>query len=120
MPRTVTINIVDDSGLAAVLPGASVRISERFTTGDTLAYAAVAGVPIAATFDSATGLLTLTGTATIAQYKQALQSITFRATRYGGGLLDVIGVTRTLSVYVTDDTGVSNTLPGVVAVTVFR
>lgn len=169
VPRTVTINVVDDSGLSAVLPGAaaalvknpdrptvvtvglpdlsfpsvgdtvtpitsativdtdssvlsgaSVRISERFTTGDTLAYAAVAGVPIAATFDSATGLLTLTGTATIAQYKQALQSITFRATRYGGGLLDVIGVTRTLSVYVTDDTGVSNTLPGVVAVTVFR
>lgn len=169
VPRTVTINIVDDSGLnalvpgvttalvknpdrptlvtvglaaldfptvgdtvkpitlativdtdSAVLSGASVKITDRFTTGDTLAFAPIAGNPITAAYNTATGELKLTGTATIAQYKQALEAVTFKATRYGGGLLDVLGVTRTLSVYVTDDTSATNLLPGVVAVTVFR
>lgn len=77
-------------------------------------------MPITASYNTATGELILTGTATIAQYKQALESVTFRATQYGGGLLDALGVTRVLSVFVTDDSGVSNTLPGVVPVTVFR
>lgn len=169
VPRTLTINIVDDSGLTAVLPGvttalvknpdrptvvtvglaaldfpsvgdtvkpitlatiadtdstvltgASVKITDRFTTGDTLAFAPIAGNPITAAYDTATGELKLTGTATIAQYKQALQAVTFKATRYGGGLLDLVGITRTLSVYVTDDKNATNLLPGVVAVTVFR
>jgi hypothetical protein len=167
--RTVTVNIVDDSGLNALVPGvttalvknpdrptvvtlglaaldfptvgdtvkpitlativdtdstvlsgASVKITDRFTTGDTLAFAPIAGNPITAAYNTATGELKLTGTATIAQYKQALEAVTFKATRYGGGLLDVLGITRTLSVYVTDDTNATNLLPGVVAVTVFR
>ncbi|MDA2889419.1 hypothetical protein PDG61_00690 [Mycolicibacterium sp. BiH015] len=169
VPRTVTINIVDDSGLNALVPGvttalvknpdrptvvtvglaalnfptvgdtvkpitlativdtdstvlsgASVKITDRFTTGDTLAFAPIDGNPITAAYNTATGELKLTGTATIAQYKQALEAVTFKATRYGGGLLDVLGITRTLSVYVTDDTNATNLLPGVVAVTVFR
>ncbi|WP_349270780.1 hypothetical protein MPNTM1_02221 [Mycolicibacterium parafortuitum] len=169
VPRTVTINVIDDSGLSALVPGAaaalvknpdrptvvtvglpdlsfpkvgatvkpitlatiadtdsttltgaSIRIAERFTTGDTLGYTPISGVPITASYNTATGELILTGTATIAQYKQALESVTFRATQYGGGLLDALGVTRVLSVFVTDDSGVSNTLPGVVPVTVFR
>lgn len=169
LPRTVTVNVIDDSGLNALLPGvttalvknpdrptvvtvglaalnfptvgdtvkpitlativdtdstvlsgASVKITDRFTTGDTLAFAPIAGNPITAAYNTATGELKLTGTATIAQYKQALEAVTFKATRYGGGLLDVLGVTRTLSVYVTDDTSATNLLPGVVAVTVFR
>lgn len=169
VPRTVTVNIVDDSGLNALVPGvttalvknpdrptvvtvglaaldfptvgdtvkpitfativdtdstvlsgASVKITDRFTTGDTLAFAPIAGNPITAAYNTATGELKLTGTATIAQYKQALEAVTFKATRYGGGLLDVLGITRTLSVYVTDDTNATNLLPGVVAVTVFR
>lgn len=169
LPRTLTINIIDDSGLTALLPGvttalvknsdrptvvtvglaaldfpsvgdtvkpitlaaivdtdstmltgASVKITDRFTTGDTLAFAPIVGNPITAAYDTATGELKLTGNATIAQYKQALQALTFKATRYGGGLLDLVGVTRTLSVYVTDDTFATSLLPGVVAVTVFR
>lgn len=169
VPRTVTINITDDSGLNALVPGvttalvknpdrptvvtlgltaldfpnvgdtvqpitlativdtdstvlsgASVKITNRFTTGDTLGFPPIDGNPITAAYNPATGELKLTGTATIAQYKQALEAVTFTATRYGGGLLDVLGVTRTLSVYVIDDTNATNLLPGVVAVTVFR
>lgn len=169
LPRTLTINIIDDSGLNALVPGvttalvknpdrptvvtlglaaldfpkvgdtvkpitlativdtdsamlrgASVKITDRFTTGDTLAFAPIGGNPVTAAYNAATGELTLSGTATVAQYKQALEAVTFKATRYGGGLLEVLGVTRTLSVYVTDDTNATNLLPGVVAVTVFR
>lgn len=167
--RTMTVNVVDDSGLTALLPGAatalvkepdrptvvtvglsglsfpsvgqtvkpitlatiidtdsavltgaSIKIADKFTTGDTLGYPPIAGNPITASYNTATGELRLTGTATVDQYAQALQEITFRASNYGGGLFDVLGVTRTLSVYVTDDSSVTNLIPGVVAVTVFR
>ncbi|MDW5612666.1 hypothetical protein [Mycolicibacterium sp. D5.8-2] len=116
-PITLATIVDTDS---AVLTGASVKITDKFTSGDALGYAPIAGNPITANYNTATGELTLTGTATIAQYTQALQAITFRATNYGGGLFDVLGVTRTLSVYVTDDSNVTNLIPGVVAVTVFR
>ncbi|PRC42098.1 hypothetical protein C6A85_000000112260, partial [Mycobacterium sp. ITM-2017-0098] len=116
--KPITLATIVDTD-SAVLTSASVQITSGRTSGDTLAYSPIAGLPITAVYDSATGLLNLSGTATPLQYKQALEAITFTATQFGGGWLDLTHV-RTLSVYVTDDSNVSNTLPGVVAVTVFR
>ncbi|MFW0152630.1 hypothetical protein ACNUDN_22840 [Mycobacterium sp. smrl_JER01] len=104
---------------STVLTGATVKITDNFVTGDTLTYTPIAGNPVTASFNSATRELTLSGTATLAQYKQALEAVTFKATQYGGGWLSV-SHTRTLSIYVTDDSNVSNLLPGIVLVTVYR
>ena len=68
---TVTLNDVDDTQLT----GATVTISNGKTSGDALAVATQNG--ISGTYDSTTGVLTLTGTATLAQYQTALQSVTF-------------------------------------------
>lgn len=116
--KPITLATIVDTD-STVLTGASVRITGNRTSGDTLGYSPIAGNPVTATYNSGTGELKLSGTATIAQYKQALEAVTFKATQFGGGFLDVTHI-RTLSVYVTDDSNVSNALPGVVAVTVLR
>lgn len=58
--------------------GATVSVEEGFAPGDALAATAMHGV--SATFDAATGVLTLTGTATAAQYQEILRTVTFSTT----------------------------------------
>lgn len=116
--KPITLATIVDTD-SAVLTSASVQITGGRTSGDTLGYSPIAGVPITATYDSATGELKLSGAATPAQYKQALEAVTFKATQFGGGWLELTHI-RTLSVYVTDDSNASNTLPGVVTVAVLR
>ncbi|MEW5813466.1 MAG: hypothetical protein AB1925_28915 [Actinomycetota bacterium] len=156
--RTVTIDVVDDSGVGTVLPatvlvgvknpdrptivtvgativkvnntvkpitlatigdsdstmltGASVAITANFRSGDTLSYTPINGNPITANYNPSTGVLTLGGTATIAQYKQALEAVTFKATQVG------ILPTRTISVNVVDDSNLSALIAGLVLTTV--
>ncbi|MGB2921423.1 MAG: hypothetical protein WBC15_15275 [Mycobacterium sp.] len=168
IPRTVTINVVDDSGVSAlvraivvagvknpdrptivvvglaglsfpnvgdtvkpitsativdfdssVLNGATVIITGNRKSGDTLAYTPISGNPIRATYDAGTGELKLSGTATIAQYKQALEAVTFRATQFGGGALALF-VTRTLQINITDDSNLNALIAGIVTVQVYR
>jgi hypothetical protein len=65
---------------SANLTGATVRISGNYALGeDVLALPAQPNVT-AAPFDTATGTLTLSGTATIAQYEAALEAVTYRNT----------------------------------------
>ncbi|MBF0260778.1 MAG: DUF4347 domain-containing protein, partial [Magnetococcales bacterium] len=77
---TVTIVDVDDTQLT----GATVSITSGRTTGDLLVYTGgspgIAVNPISGSFDSATGVLTLTGTASLAQYQAALRAVTFVST----------------------------------------
>ncbi|MEH3142549.1 MAG: hypothetical protein PGN37_20720 [Mycobacterium kyogaense] len=156
--RTVTIDVVDDSGVGTLLPaavlvgvktpdrptiatvgativkvnntvkpitsatildgdstmlsGASVAITAGLRTGDTLAYAGISGNPVVATYNSSTGVLTLSGEGTIAQYKQALEAVTFKATQLG------TLPTRTITVNVTDDSNLSALVAGLVLTTV--
>jgi hypothetical protein len=73
-----------DSGLTvgdvdnANIEGGHVRISNGFEPGDELAFADQAGIN--GSYNSDTGVLTLTGTATKADYQAALRSIEFSGT----------------------------------------
>jgi trimeric autotransporter adhesin len=70
-----------DSGLAAIdvddddLEGASVTISGDFVAGDELVYVDQLG--ISGVYDTETGVLTLSGTAPVADYQTALRSIAY-------------------------------------------
>ena len=99
---------------SATIAGATVAITDR-VAGDQLLFTAQNG--ITGSYDGATGVLTLTGTATRAAYEQALRSVAyatgndnpadgtgnadrvvaFRVTD-SGGLQSVAGVTRTVTV----------------------
>jgi hypothetical protein len=60
------------------LSGGQVRISSGFQSGDELVFVDQAG--ISGVYDSGTGVLTLSGTASVADYETALRSISFRGT----------------------------------------
>ena len=96
MKRPV-ITDADDSQLE----GATVAITQNFQTGDVLAFADTA--KIAGSYDAGTGTLTLTGTATPAEYETALASVTFA---HEGD--DPAQNFRTLSVSVGDGDGTSD------------
>jgi Bacterial cadherin-like domain/Bacterial Ig domain len=70
----VTVADPDDTNIES----AAVRISVGFQTGDVLAFTDTANITGA--YDSGTGVLTLTGTDSKANYQAALRSITFSST----------------------------------------
>jgi hypothetical protein len=59
----------------ATLVGATVKIAAGFTTGDVLGFVNQAG--ITGSYNAATHILTLSGTASLAAYQTALRSVTF-------------------------------------------
>ncbi|MBF0192540.1 MAG: DUF4347 domain-containing protein, partial [Magnetococcales bacterium] len=73
--NTLTVTDIDDLNLA----GATVRITGNLVVGeDLLAFVNQSG--IVGSWDAATGTMTLTGTATKAQYQTALRSVTYQNT----------------------------------------
>jgi len=72
---TVTVTDVDNANLAS----ASVAISAGFQSGQDLLACGACGA-IAANYTAATGVLTLTGSATLATYQAALRSVTYANT----------------------------------------
>ena len=68
---TVTVADADDTNIA----GGSVSITTNFLVGDVLAVTDSGG--ITGSYNSTTGVLTLTGNATLAQYQTVLQSLTY-------------------------------------------
>src|SRR6266851_3948877 len=66
---------VSDPDSAGNLTGATVSISGGFTTGDTLTFSNQNG--ITGSYDAMSGVLTLSGTATVASYQAALDSVTY-------------------------------------------
>ena len=75
------IRISNPSG--ANLSTASVSISSNLTAGDVLAFTPVGG--ISGTYNAASGILTLSGSDTAANYQTALRSVTLRTTAVGNG-----------------------------------
>ncbi|HEY0943814.1 MAG TPA: Ig domain-containing protein [Opitutaceae bacterium] len=96
----VTVADVDDANLQ----GARVALTKNRASGDTLALivdsATMGG--ISASFDSSSGVLTLSGTASLAEYETALRAVTFVTTSSSAA-------TRSITFDVTDAgaTGVS-------------
>ena len=74
LDSTLTVSDVDNTNLAS----ATVSISSGFLAGDTLNFTNQNG--ITGSYNSSTGVLTLTGSATLANYQTALRSITFSST----------------------------------------
>ena len=70
----LTVGDVDNEELQ----GAQVRISDGFQSGDDLVYVNQLG--ISGVYNTGTGVLTLSGTASVADYETALRSIEFRGT----------------------------------------
>jgi hypothetical protein len=70
----LTVTDVDDANLE----GARVAVVAGFQTGDALAFSDQLG--ITGSYDSSTGVLTLVGTASKADYQTALRSVTFSTT----------------------------------------
>jgi VCBS repeat-containing protein len=69
---TITLSDVDDT----IIESAAVQITGNFVTGeDVLTFVDQNG--ISGSFNATSGTLTLTGTATVAQYESALRSVTY-------------------------------------------
>lgn len=62
------------------LTAATVMITEGFATGDTLALASSYGGTITASYNSARGILRLSGTGNVADWQAALRAVTFATT----------------------------------------
>ncbi len=71
----LTVSDVDSVNLSS----ASVRIAGNLQAGDVLAFTNQNG--ISGTWDAGTGTLTLSGSATLAQYQAALRAVTWRSTQ---------------------------------------
>ncbi|MEO5362341.1 MAG: DUF4347 domain-containing protein, partial [Magnetococcus sp. DMHC-8] len=91
--NTITLSDVDDTQIA----GATVTISSGLTGGDSLAVATQNG--IVGTYNATLGRLTLTGTATLANYQTALRSVTFVSS---SDAPTATAATRTITWAVTD------------------
>ncbi|MGB0466608.1 MAG: tandem-95 repeat protein [Pontibacterium sp.] len=89
----LSLNDIDDAQMAS----ASITISEGFTAGDVLAVD-TADTGISARYDATSGVLTLSGPGSLAQYQQLLQSVTYQ----GGQNPTALSDSRTLSFSVTD------------------
>lgn len=88
---TVTVSRSDSPPLT----GATATLGTP-QTGDRLAFTAVAGSGITGSYDATTGVLTLTGTSSVANYQTALRSVTFAS------VTDAPAATRTVGFEVTD------------------
>ncbi|WP_211346573.1 beta strand repeat-containing protein, partial [Panacagrimonas perspica] len=91
--NSITLTDADDTQMAS----ATVTISAGRTTGDLLNFANQNG--ITGSYNAGTGVLTLTGAASTANYLTALQSITFSSTSDNP---TATSTTRTISWAVTD------------------
>ncbi|ODM73348.1 cadherin domain-containing protein [Bradyrhizobium elkanii] len=104
-----SVNVTDID--SANLTGATVQITGGFVAGqDVLGFAGQIG--ISGSYNSATGVLTLTGSSSVANYKAALDSIT-----YFNSSDNPSGADRTVSFTVTDGTDSSNTSTSTIHVT---
>ena len=85
---------------SASLVGATVRISSGFVSGDTLNFAGQNG--ITGVYTSGTGVLTLSGSATVAQYQTAIRSVAFTFSPGNGNPTAGYNFSRTVSYTATD------------------
>jgi uncharacterized repeat protein (TIGR03803 family) len=98
---------------SATLAGATVAISAGFLAGDVLNFVNQNG--IAGSYNAGTGVLTLTGSASLADYQAALESVTFISTSSNPSDWDT-DLSRTVSWTVTDGTLSSNTISSTIVI----
>lgn len=99
-PANFTINDVDNTTLAS----ATISITNNyFSNQDVLAFTNQLG--ITGIWNDNTGVLTLTGTSTLANYQTAIRTITYRNTSF-----DPSALQRTISITVNDGAANSNTV----------
>ena len=106
LDSTLTVNDVDSGGR---LTGATVSIGAGFLNGDTLNFTNQGG--ITGSYDAVHGVLTLSGTTSIANYQAALSSVSYSFTAAAG---DPTGgaandVSRTISWVVQDGSTINGT-----------
>ena len=105
---SLTITDVDDTHIES----ATIAITAGFAQGeDVLAFTDPNG-PITGSYDAATGILTLTGSASLADYEAAFQKVTYENTSDNPST-----ATRTLSFTVNDGDADSNTVTRDITVT---
>lgn len=104
---TITISDVDDT----MLESAVIQITGNLDVGNDLLSAALGGGISGSTWIPTSGTLTLTGTATVAQYQATLRSLTFDNTSSTPGTLD-----RTMTWTVFDGDGNSSGVTSTVQV----
>ncbi|MDA1275554.1 MAG: immunoglobulin domain-containing protein [Verrucomicrobia bacterium] len=88
------VSDVDDTEIAS----GSVSVSTGFTAGDTLA-ATTTGTSVTASYNLSTGVLSLSGTDTLANYQGVLQSVTYSSTSED---ITATATSRTITFGVTD------------------
>jgi Hint domain len=86
-------SVIVGAAVGSIIAGGTVAITSNFVSGDTLAFADQNG--ITGSYDAAHGVLTLSGTATLAQYSTAMSSVTYAFTpgadpTLGGGVAERI------------------------------
>jgi peptidase M10/serralysin-like protein/hemolysin type calcium-binding protein len=108
-PIAVDSAIVVTESISQNLAGATVSIVQP-VAGDVLSFTPQSG--ITGSYNSATGVLTLTGSASGAAYQAALRSVTFSSTSDDPTLIasDQFDASRLVKFVVTDGTSPSNTL----------
>jgi hypothetical protein len=95
---------------SADLVGATVTIAAGLQSGDTLHFTNQNG--ISGSYDAATGVLTLSGTASVADYQAALRSVSFDNLSNHNPTNSGLDPTRTIDWQVNDGTAVSGVLLG--------
>ena len=110
LSSSLTITDADNQNLAS----ATVSISSGFFTGDTLNFTNQNG--ISGSYDSGTGILTLTGSSSVANYQTALSSITFSSARDNPTNFGT-DTSRTISWIANDGTANSTTATSTVNIT---
>ncbi|PZD73398.1 Bifunctional hemolysin/adenylate cyclase [Acaryochloris thomasi RCC1774] len=94
------LSVGDDN--SATLSGATVKITNRLNGTNEQLNADTTGTSITATYNASTGVLTLSGTGTAANYQQVLRTITYSNT-------DPVGPSRIIEFSVDDGEAHSNT-----------
>lgn len=107
IPTSVTITDVDDTNIES----ATITVSNNYFNGEDILSFVDTG-SITSSFDEITGVLTLTGTASLADYETALENILYENTSS-----DPIELTRTISFRVNDGDNNSNTQTRDISVT---
>jgi VCBS repeat-containing protein len=96
----ITLSDVDSDNLQGATVSLVDWVTNGFVTGDVLTYTMPSGASITGNYNTSTGVLTFTGSATKAQYEQLLNSVMFNNARE-----DLIGGARKVYWTVTDTSG---------------
>ena len=110
-PVQLLSSVTVTDGDSDTMSSATVKINTFGQPGDVLGYTAPQGNPVTASWDSWSMTIYLSGTATKAQYEEALRAVTFSASQ-GAGLV------RGFLISVSDNTGMNSGWSGVATATV--